>query len=402
MRSRLAEPLACEGGRPVRPTLLPYGRQSIDQRDIDAVVDVLRSDWLTTGPKIAEFEAAFATYVGARHAVALSSGTAALHAAAAVAGLGPGDELVTTPLTFVASANCARYVGADVAFADVCDDTLNIDPVAVAGRIGARTRAIVAVDFTGQPADLDELCAIAERHDLVLIEDACHALGARYRGRQIGSVAAMTVFSTHPVKHVTTGEGGVVTTDNADFAERVRRFRSHGITTDARARQESGSWFYEMVALGYNYRITDLQCALGTSQLKRARQWLMRRIEIAARYAGELDGLPGVRLPVVRPDRLSAWHLYVIRVNRGALRPGIGRAEVFRALRAENIGVNVHYVPVNWHPYYRALGHGPGECPVADAAYETLVSIPMFPGMSDQDVDDVVAAVKKVFAAYAA
>jgi perosamine synthetase len=392
--------LASEGGTPVRATMLPYGRQHIDEDDIRAVVDVLRSDWLTTGPKIAEYESAFAASVGARHAVAVSSGTAALHAAASVAGLGPGDEMITTPLTFVASANCARYVGANPVFADVEDDTLNISAEQVRARLTDRTRAIVAVDFSGQPADLDELRDLAARRNLVLIEDACHALGATYRGRRVGSLATMTIFSTHPVKHVTTGEGGVITTEDDALAEQLRRFRNHGIATDARTRSESGSWFYEMTTLGFNYRITDLQCALGLSQLRHAEDWLARRAAIARRYAEGLAGVPALRLPVVRDDRTSAWHLYVVRVQSDSLRAGIGRADVFRALRAENIGVNVHYIPVTWQPYYRSLGHGPGECPVADAAYESLVSLPMFPAMTDHDVDDVVRAIRKVLGAY--
>jgi perosamine synthetase len=394
--------LAIEGGMPVRPTLLPYGRQSIDDADIAAVVEVLRSDWITGGPNVGRFEEAFAARVGARFAVAMSSGTAALHASAAVSGAGPGDEVITTPMTFVASANCALYVGARPVFADVEEDTLNINVREVEGRLTSRTRAIVAVDFTGQPADLDELRTLASAHGIALIEDAAHSLGATYRGRPVGALAAMTVFSTHPVKHITTGEGGVVTTDDPDLAERLRRFRSHGISSDARARHEAGSWFYEMVSLGYNYRITDIQCALGTSQLRKLEGWIARRRAIAARYNAELAGIEGIGLPIDRPDRRSAWHLYVIRVRRRGFRSGIGRAEVFRALRAENIGVNVHYIPATWHPYYRSLGYGPGDCPVADAAYEELISLPMFHGMTDGDVSDVVRAVRKVADAYGA
>ena len=394
--------LAVDGGKPVRSSLLPYGRQTIDEADIAAVVDVLRSDWLTTGPKIAEFESAFAAEVGAAHAVAVSSGTAALHAAAFAAGVGPGDEVITTPLTFVASANCARYLGAEPRFADVEPDTLNISVDAVRQRLTDKTRAIVAVDFSGQPADLEELSALASSRGAVLIEDACHAFGAQYRGRRVGSIAPLTVFSTHPVKHITTGEGGVITTNNAELARRMRRFRNHGITTDARERQNNGSWYYEMVDLGFNYRITDLQCALGISQLRHAERWHARRIEIARRYTDSLADLPDLRLPLVRADRVSGWHVYVIGVDAQGLRPGVGRAEVFRALRAENIGVNVHYIPVTWQPYYRSRGHGPGECPVADHAYEQLITLPLFPAMRDRDVADVVEAVHKVMSAYSA
>ncbi|HYE86405.1 MAG TPA: UDP-4-amino-4,6-dideoxy-N-acetyl-beta-L-altrosamine transaminase [Vicinamibacterales bacterium] len=395
-----AERLACDGGTPVRRLLLPYGRQAIDDGDLRAVVDVLNSDWLTTGPMVARFEEAFASAVGAAHAVAVSSGTAALHAAAFVSGAGPGDEIITTPMTFAASANCARYVGAMPVFADVDDRTLNIDPAHVRARLNARTKAIVAVDYSGQPVDLEELSGIAAQAGAVLIEDACHALGAEYRGRRVGSLAAMTVFSTHPVKHITTGEGGVITTNDAALAERLRRFRSHGITTDARMREATGSWFYEMVELGYNYRLTDIQCALGLSQLAHLDSWLQRRRAIVDRYQASLSQVPGVAVPYVLEDRRSAWHLYVIRVDTGALRPGCDRGTVFRALRAENIGVNVHYVPVNWHPYYRALGYGPGDCPISDAAYAQLITLPLFPTMTDADADDVIAAVTKVMKAY--
>lgn len=401
MSTKWVETLAINGGRPVREALLPYGRQYIDDADIQAVVDVLKSDWLTTGPKVGQFEAAFAQYTGAAHAVVFSSGTAALHAAAAVAGLGPGDELITTPLTFVASANCARYVGAEPVFADIDDGTLNIAPARVRERMTDRTKAIVAVDFAGQPADLDELREIAGGRGVTLIEDACHALGATYKKRRVGTVADMTVFSTHPVKHITTGEGGFVTTGSESIATALRRFRGHGITSDARARHEAGSWFYEMTSLGFNYRVTDMQCALGLSQLRHADTWLERRIAIAARYTEAFAGMPEIAVQQARPDRQSAWHLYVIRIRASRLAEGHNRDTVFRALRAENIGVNVHYIPVTWHPYYRERGHGPGDCPVADAAYGELLSLPMFPLMTDRDVDEVVAAVRKVVDAYA-
>ncbi|MGE0443850.1 MAG: UDP-4-amino-4,6-dideoxy-N-acetyl-beta-L-altrosamine transaminase [Vicinamibacterales bacterium] len=395
------ERLAVDGGRPVRSTLLPYGRQAIDDDDVRAVVGVLQSDWLTTGPAVGAYEADVCAAVGARHAVAFSSGTAALHAAVHAAGIGPGDEVITSPLTFVASANCARFVGADPVFADVRDDTLTIDPGRVAAAIGPRTRALIPVDFAGQPADLDELTALAARHGLTVIEDAAHSLGASYRGRRVGTLATLTVFSTHPVKHVTTGEGGVVATDDARLADRLRLFRNHGISSDARARQEAGSWYYEMVELGYNYRITDLQCALGSSQLRKLPRWVERRQEIAARYSAELAGLEPLRLPLVAGDRTSSWHLYVVRVRRGALRGDVGRDAVFKALRAENIGVNVHYIPVTWHPYYQQLGHRRGAHPVAESAYEELITLPLFPAMSDADVGDVVTAVRKVVTAYA-
>ena len=385
--------LAIDGGPPTRPAMLPYGRHSVDDEDIESVVAALRSGWLTTGPAVAAFEAAFAETVGARYAVAVSNGTAALHGAAFAAGIGEGDEVITTPLTFAASANCARYLGATVVFADVRPDTLNLDPADVARRITPRTRAIVAVDYTGQPADLDELTQLATRHGLTLIEDASHALGASYRGRRIGTVAPLTTFSLHPVKHVTTGEGGVITTDDPGLRAKLKMFRTHGITSDAGERE---GWLYEMVALGFNYRLSDIQAALGLSQLRKLGGWLKRRRAIAADYAERFAAVPELDSLAVLPDRESAWHLYVVRLRLERLR--VGRAEVFRALRAENIGVNVHYIPVPWHPYYAALGYRRGDWPVAESAYDGLLTLPMFPAMTDGDVDDVVAAVTKVVA----
>jgi perosamine synthetase len=388
------------GGSPVRRTLLPYGRQSIDESDIHAVVETLRSDWLTTGPKVGAFEEAMAARVGAKHAVSFSSGTAALHAAAFTAGLQPGDEAITSPLTFAATANCVLYQGAMPVFADVLEDTLNLDPEQVAARITARTKAILPVDYAGHPADLDSILQLAERHGLIVIEDACHALGAEYRGRHVGSVAHMTVFSFHPVKHLTTGEGGMVTTDNPVFAETLRRFRNHGISSDARQRQRAGQWHYEMVLLGFNYRLTDIACALGLQQMKKLEANLERRRQIAARYTSEFHSVTGVVAPVVRPDVNPAWHLYPIRLDLTKL--SAGRSELFQGLRAENIGVNVHYIPVHLHPYYRdRFGYTGGEFPVAEAAYDRLISLPMFHGMRDNDVEDVVCAVRKVVMHYA-
>ena len=394
------ETLAIHGGTPVRETLLPYGRQSLNEQDIQAVVEVLRSDWLTTGPKVGEFEERFAAWVGAKYGVSFSSGTAALHAAAFAAGLGPGDEAITTPMTFCATANCVLYQGANAVFADVSADTLNLDPGEVAKKLSLRTKAILAVDYAGHPADIGALLAVTRRRGIPLIEDACHALGAEYQGKRVGSIADMTVFSFHPVKHLTTGEGGMVATNDARLAETLRRFRNHGISSEARQRQESGQWFYEMVLLGFNYRLTDIACALGLSQLEKLAANLARRREIAAQYTAAFRDLPAIVLPTVRAGVLPAWHLYPVRLNLEML--AVGRGEVFRALRAENIGVNVHYIPVHLHPYYRdQFGHRDGECPVAEAAYERLISLPMFHGMTDADVGDVVRAVSKVILPYA-
>jgi len=392
--------LAIHGGSPVRSNFLPYGRQSVDEADIQAVVEVLRSDWLTTGPKVADFEEAFAARVGAAHAVSFSSGTAALHGAAFAAGLEPGDEAITTPMTFAATANCVLYQGATPVFADVSRDTLNLDPEEVAKKISSKTRAILPVDYAGHPAELMPILEIARQHGLIVIEDACHALGAEYGGRRVGSIADMTVFSFHPVKHITTGEGGMVATNDAQFAETMRRFRNHGISSDARKRQNAGQWHYEMVLLGFNYRLPDIVCALGIEQLKKLDANLARRREIAARYAEAFREIPGVIPPAVRADANPAWHLYPIRLDLEKLTAD--RAQIFRALRAENIGVNVHYIPVHLHPYYREqFGYKGGEFPVAEDAYTRLISLPMFHGMSDQDAEDVIVALRKVLNHYA-
>lgn len=388
--------LAIDGGVPVRRTLLPYGRQSIDEDDIQAVLETLRSDWLTTGPKVAEFEEAFAEWVGARYAVSFSSGTAALHGAAFVAGLREGDEALTSPLTFVATANCVLYQRATPVFVDVCSDTLNLDPEQLEYKISDKTRVILAVDYAGHPADFEAIVRIAGSRGLVVIEDACHALGAAYRGRRVGSVAHLTVFSFHPVKHLTTGEGGMVTTDDAGWAQMLRQFRNHGISSEARERR---GWQYEMVMLGFNYRLTDIACALGISQLTKMEANLARRREIAAQYAAALQGMPELVLPCVRADVDPAWHLYPIRLNLGRL--SATREQIFRALRAENIGVNVHYIPVHLQAYYRGrFGYRGGEYPVAENAYERLISLPMFHGMTDEDVGDIISAVEKVCSAY--
>ena len=393
--------LAVDGGTPVRDTGLPYGHQSIEEEDIEAVVQVLRSDWITTGPKVAEFEEAVAAYVDARYAVSFSSGTAALHGAAFAAGLGPGDEAITTPLTFCATANCVLYMGATPVFADVCDDSLNLDPEQVARRITSRTKAVIPVDYAGHPADLDSFSELAQQNGLVIIEDAAHALGAEYKGQRVGSISHMTIFSFHPVKHITTGEGGMVTTDNPELASRLRMFRNHGIDPKARQQQghAMGQWYYEMTELGYNYRLSDIGCALGLSQLHRLTDNLKRRREIAGYYTEALAELPGIVTPIERPETKSAWHLYPVRIQLD--RFGSGRKELFQALRAENIEVNVHYIPVHLHPYYRRrFGYQDGEYPMAEAAYESLISLPLFPGMLEQDAQDVIQAMRKVFGHY--
>jgi len=389
--------LALLGGRPVRERMLPYGRHEVDEADVQAVAEVLRGDWLTNGPAVPRFEEAFAEVVAARFAVAFSSGTAALHAAAHAAGIGAGDEVITSPLTFLASANCILYCGAIPVFADVDAETLNLNPAAVEAALTPRTKAILPVHFAGLPCAMEAIHDTARPRALPVIEDAAHALGAEIGGRPIGSLSELTTFSFHPVKHITTGEGGMVTTSEAGLAERLRRFRNHGIDREVRERQAAthAAWRQEMVGFGMNYRLTDVQSALGLSQLRRLDARLKRREAIAARYHQAFAALPEVRLAPTRLETRHAWHIYPLRLNRDRLCRD--RETIFQALRAENIGVSVHYQPVHLHPYYRErLGTGPGLCPAAEAAFEDLITLPLFPGMSDGDTLDVIAAVEKV------
>lgn len=393
MASPSAMRLAIDGGTPVRPTLLPYARQVIDDTDVAAVSEALRSNWLTTGPRVPAFERSLEAATGSRYAVAFSSGTAALHGAAVVAGLGPGDEAITTPMTFVATSNAVLYAGATPVFADVRPGDLLIDPAAVARAVRPATRAIIAVDYAGHPADYPALRAIADDAPggpLMVIADASHSLGATLNGRSVGTLADLTVLSLHPAKILTTGEGGAVLTDREDLAERLRRFRNHGISSELAARRD---WTYAMVELGYNYRLTDVAAALGSSQIARLDAFVSRRRALAARYLERLAGHALVALPEVGPGVEPAWHFLFGRLRLDRLR--VDRGAVFRALRAENIGVNVHYIPVHTHPYYRERFPGLS-FPVAEAAYERLLTLPLHAGMEDRDVDDVVAALDKV------
>lgn len=392
-RSMVTNRLALYGGKAVRDTWLPYGHQSIDKDDIAAVVEVLRSDWITQGPKVEEFERALATYCGAQYGVAFSSGTAALHAACAAAGLSAEDEAITTPLTFVATANAVVYCGAKPVFADIREDTLNIDPDEVSKRITSRTKAIIPVDFAGLPADLDQILSLAKRHNLMVIEDACHALGAGYKGRKVGCASPMAVFSFHPVKHVTTGEGGMVVTNEADLAKRLRAFRHHGIDYVSEK-----PWQYEISELGYNYRLSDIHCALGLSQLQKLNRRIMRRREIVARYRQAFANVKGISLPSTAPHEENAWHLFVILLNLELL--SVDRDTILQLLRSENIGATVHYPPVHLHPFYRRrFGYGEGLCPVAEAVSLRMITLPLFPEMSDDDAGDVIEAALKVVGA---
>jgi len=398
---------------------IPYGHQAIDGKDMRAVTDVLKSDWITQGPRVEEFETALCRYTGARYAVAASSGTAGLHLACMAAGIGHGEEVITSPITFAASANCALYCGGKTVFADVEEDTVNISPERIEEKISARTKAVIPVHFAGHPARISAIYRMAKRKNLTVIEDACHALGALYRGGplvrrggdrkkgergwiKVGACehSDMAVFSFHPVKSITTGEGGAVLTNNRVLYNRLRLLRNHGITKDRRdfsnpvsMLRESGPWYYEQKALGYNFRITDLQCALGISQLKKIGSFMKRRREITARYDKVFSGLGGLRLPAEDKDVRSSRHIYYIRLANPDLRKG-----VFESLHKRGIIAQVHYIPVHLQPYYRKrFGYREGDCPVAEDYYRRTLTLPIYPGMRKRDVDYVIKVVKEIF-----
>lgn len=394
---------------------IPYGRQSIDDADIEAVVKVLKSDYLTTGPAVTAFEKKVADYVGAKYAVAVSNGTAALHVACLAAGIGEGDEVITTPITFAASANCVLYCGGTPVFADIDPDTYNISPEELEKKITSRTKAIIPVHYTGQPCDMDAILEIAHKHDLLVIEDGAHALGASYKGKKIGSIADMTCFSFHPVKPVTTGEGGMIVTDNEELYRRLVLYRSHGITRDKDMMQQyeeqlqqssdpalqeaadmlrgdvidPGGWYYQQLELGYNYRITDISCALGASQMDKLDRFLERRRQIAKKYDEAFADIPQIKTPWQQEGCQSGWHLYMIQTMERS------RREVFDGLRQAGIGVNVHYIPVYRHPYYQRNGYAGVHCLNAEAFYERAISLPIFPGLTGQQQDYVIEHVIK-------
>jgi perosamine synthetase len=389
------ERLAIDGGDPVRSVFLPYARQVIDDDDVDAVVQALRSDWLTTGPRVEELEVAFAAEVGTRHAIAYSSGTAALHGAAFAARLGSGDEAVLPAMTFAASAACVAYQGATPVLADVDIRTLNLDPGEFERRITDRTRALIVVHYAGVPADMDSLLKIAAERQLVVIEDAAHAAGATTARGKCGALGDIGVFSLHPAKQLTAGEGGIATTNDDELAVRMRRFRNHCMDTSGRERETSGAYAYTIEELGYNYRLTDIQAALGRSQLRKLAGFVERRRELVALYDSRLATVGGLTLPWVPGGSDPSWHLYVVR-----LAPGIDRDRVFKAMRAENVGVNVHYIPVHYLGYYqRLLGAKRGDFPVAEDAFERCLTLPLHPAMTDLDVESVATALEKVLGA---
>lgn len=397
----IMEKPAIEGGMPVRKEKIYYGHQYIDEADIQAVVDVLRSDYLTCGPKIGELERKLCELTGAKYAVVCSNGTAALHIACLAAGVSTEDEVITTPITFAASANCALYCGARPVFADIDPETYNIDPVSVEKCVTKNSKAVVAVDFTGQSVELDELLAICRKNNMVLIEDGAHVIGTKYKGRHNGSIADMTTFSFHPVKTVTGGEGGAVLTNNEEYYRKLLLFRAHGITREESLLEHvsDGPWYYEQIELGYNYRMTDIQAALIISQLDKLEQFSKRRKEIVARYDEAFSKLPGIVVQKEIPESDTTRHLYILRIVPEALR--IDRKGFFEALAAENVYCNVHYIPTYYFPYYEKLGYRKGICPNAEKLYEEIISLPLYFAMTDEDVENVIEAVSKIARYYA-
>lgn len=374
---------------------IPYGKQTIDDEDVSSVSDTLNSDFLTTGPKIEEFEKKFALYTGSKYAVAVSSGTAGLHLACLAAGLSEGDELITTPMTFAASSNCALYCGARPVFADINESGL-INPEKIKDKVTIKSKIIIPVHYMGLPCDLKEIKEIADKNNLVVIEDACHALGATYENTKIGDCrySDMAVFSFHPVKQITTGEGGMITTNSIELYNKLKMLRTHGITReqDKFHRKNEGSWYHEMQTLGFNYRITDFQCALGVSQLKKIGWFLKRRREIANRYNSYLNSISQLELIKSPQDRDNAYHLFVLKVKDATV-----RRNLFDFLKSKGILCQVHYIPVYWHPYYKSLGYKEGICPVAEDFYHRIISIPIYPSLKDEEQDYVTKAIKSFF-----
>ncbi|MBQ6095330.1 MAG: UDP-4-amino-4,6-dideoxy-N-acetyl-beta-L-altrosamine transaminase [Lachnospiraceae bacterium] len=394
------EELAIFGGKPVREKKIFYGRQCVEQDDVDAVVETLASDYVTCGPKIVELEKKLCEVTGAKYAVAVCNGTAALHLAAMAAGFGPGDEVIVSSITFAASANCVRYCGATPVFADINNETYNIDPECIRRLITPKTKGIVAVDFTGQATELDEIRRICKEHNLILIEDAAHAMGTKYNGQPVGSIADMTCFSFHPVKTVTCGEGGAITTNDEALYRHLARLRTHGITrnTEEMVHPTDALWYNEQVELGFNYRLTDFQAAMLISQLKKLPKFSARRKEIVAAYDEAFSKIPEIQVQKEIPESDTTRHLYILRLRLEKLT--CDRRQFFDALYAENTCPQVHYLPVYWHSYYEKLGYPKGLCPNAERFYESSMSIPLYYSLTDEEVRDVIRAVEKVVAYY--
>ncbi|MDD5005736.1 MAG: UDP-4-amino-4,6-dideoxy-N-acetyl-beta-L-altrosamine transaminase [Candidatus Omnitrophica bacterium] len=374
--------------------LIPYSRQCIDESDIRQVVKTLRSDWITQGPRINEFECALSKYTGAKYAVAVANGTAGLHLACLAAGIKKGDEVITSPMTFVASANCILYCGGKPVFTDIQEDTQNIDPEEIIDKITKNSKAIIPVHFAGHPCDLKRIQSIAKKHNLIVIEDAAHALGAEYRDSKIGSCkySDMAVFSFHPVKSITTGEGGAVLTNRKDLYKRLLLLRNHGIAKDRKKIKKTGSWYYEMQHLGFNYRITDFQCALGISQLGKIDKFIDKKRKIVKLYDRNLSQISTIILPKERNYVKSSWHIYCIRLKNASV-----RRFVFDKLKKYHIGIQVHYIPVHLQPYYRKnLGYKKGDYPKAERYYSKAITIPLFPGLTNREVEYICSNIKRI------
>ncbi len=392
--------LASQGGTPVRASFLPVALPWIGEREKQLVLESLESGWITTGPKSELLAQRIAGLSGARHSVVVNSATGALHLALEALGLGPGDEVITSAYTFVATVNVIEHVRATTVLADVEPDTLNLDPAAVEAAITPRTKAILTVDYGGHPCEYDRLQALADRHGLVIVDDAAHALGARYRGRPVGTLADVTAFSFYATKNLSTGEGGAAVTDDEAVAERIRLLSLHGMSRDAWKRySDTGSWYYEVVAPGWKYNLSDVLAAIGVGQFERFEEFQRRRRELVARMSAGLADVPEVRLPIERPEVEHAWHLFPIALDLERL--SIDRARFIKELRAENIGTSVHFIPIHFHPHFRdSLGLREGAFPVAENAYRRAITLPLFPRMSDRDADDVVEAVRRVAGAF--
>ncbi len=396
----MVEKPAIEGGTPIRKDFLPYGTQWLNSEEINEVIDALKSDWITTGPKMSLFEENFKKFIGSKYAVAVNSGTAALHISTSSIDINPGDEVITTPFTFVASANCVVYRGGTPIFADIKKNTYNIDPKEIVKKITPNTKAIIPVHMAGQPCDLDEILEIAEEHNLYVIEDAAHAIDAEYKGKKIGNISDLTIFSFHPVKNITTAEGGMVTTNNDELNDKLLMYRTHGISKDAVKRfGKSGGFYYDMQYLGFRYNLSELHSALGIHQLKKLEFFQKRRREIVNIYNRELENIKGIKIPFVKKNVKHSWHLYIIQLEIDKLK--VDRDQIFKALREENIGVNVHYIPIHYHSYYqKKFNLKKGILPNVEWLFPRVLTIPLFPKMSDNDVYDVINALEKVITYY--
>lgn len=394
------EKLAIDGGKPVRDNFLPYGRQKIDDEDIKAVIETLQSDFLTTGPKVSDFEKKINEYVGSKYCVAVSNGTAGLHMACFACGIKEGDEVIVSSMTFVASSNCVLYLGGTPVFADIDKETWNIDTEDIKRKITKKTKAIICVDYTGQPANLDEIKKIAKENNIYVIEDGAHSLGATYKGSKVGALVDFTMFSFHPVKPITTGEGGAICTNNYDMYKKMLMFRSHGITRDKNEFKETntGMWHYEQQILGYNYRITDIQCALGMSQLNKIDEFINKRRELSKIYEEKLKKIKGITLQKQLDNTQSGRHIFVIRLDLEKFK--VGREKIFESLIKENIGVNIHYKPVYLNPYYEQLGYKKGICKESEKLYNEMITIPLHTNMNEDDVMDVIKSLDKVLDYY--